>query len=206
MTALLKAALLAALLWSANAHADAIADLKTFLATNSSLQGQFTQTVSQPAKSNRKPMVSSGTFAVQRPGKFRWVYATPYEQVIVSDGKQVWLYDADLKQVTIKPVSQALDASPAALLSGNQIDKLYDLHDLPAQNGVSWLRATPRNPDSTFKQVEIGLFQGKLAQMRLFDQFGQTTQIVIEQLQVNNKVDSKQFSFTPPKDVDVVQE
>ncbi|WP_236822507.1 outer membrane lipoprotein chaperone LolA [Andreprevotia sp. IGB-42] len=179
--------------------------MKKFLAASNGMQGQFTQIV-QPKKSGEKTTQSSGSFAIQRPGKFRWAYAAPYEQLIVSDGKQVWLYDADLRQVTIKQVGNALDASPAALLAGDQIDKLYELKNLTDKNGLGWLQATPRNAESTFRRVEIGLRNGELAEMVLYDQFGQTTRVLVNQLVVSNRIDAAQFRFTPPKDVDVVRE
>ncbi len=185
--------------------ADATAELKRFLSAGSSLQGQFNQTV-LPRRSGEKPQSSSGNFAVMRPGKFRWAYAKPYEQLIVGDGSQVWLYDPDLKQVTIKRISAALDASPAALLAGDQVDKLYQLRNLPDRDGLAWLEAIPRDHESTFKKVEIGLRTGQLATMTLYDQFGQTTKVEFSALNQNNKPDQNLFRFTPPKDVDVVRE
>ncbi|SMC28868.1 outer membrane lipoprotein carrier protein [Andreprevotia lacus DSM 23236] len=205
MTAIQKFALIGSLLLAGTAHADAISDLRTFLAGNTSMQGQFKQTVLSK-QAGAKPAVSSGSFAVQRPGKFRWAYASPYEQLIVGDGKQVWLYDADLKQVTIKQVGAALDASPAAVLAGEQIDKQYELRNLPGKDGLAWVLATPRNSESTFRRVEIGLRGSELAEMVLYDQFGQTTRVAVSQLVVNAKIDAGQFRFIAPKDVDVVRE
>ena len=110
-----------ALLLAATAYAEPVADLQKALSNAKALSGDFTQTV---VNRNGKTQTSAGTFAILRPGKFRWNYKKPYEQLIIGDGKQVWLYDPDLQQVTVRDVSQALEASPAALLSGdNNLDK-----------------------------------------------------------------------------------
>ena len=102
------------------AHADAVATLRSFVKDVQSGRANFTQVVTSP--DGKKTRKSTGTLEFQRPDKFRFAYAGPTEQLIVGDGKQVWLYDTDLNQVTVRPMSQALGATPAALLSGGSLD------------------------------------------------------------------------------------
>lgn len=192
------------LLCAMPARADAVADLQAILGGLRTLQGEFTQTVVSRSGKNQ---VSSGRVAIQRPGKFRWNYRKPYEQLIVGDGKDVWLYDPDLNQVTVKQIDKALDASPAALLSGdNQLEKRYRLKSLPARNGLSWVEAVPRQNDNNFNRVRIGFINKSIRRMELEDSFGQTTHVDFHGLVANGRVDAGQFRFTPPKGADVVRQ
>ncbi|MFC7421575.1 outer membrane lipoprotein chaperone LolA [Iodobacter arcticus] len=184
--------------------ADAVSDLKNYLSSTQSLQANFKQTVtSQQGKIQN----SSGTLSIQRPGLFRWIYQKPFEQLIIADGKQVWLYDPDLKQATVKAMGKALESSPAALLAGNnQFERNYTLRPLPSREGIDWLEATPKQADQSFNSVKLGFSQGQLMQMELHDNFGQTTRIYFSALKINPKIDASQFRFTPPKDADVIRE
>ncbi len=185
------------------AHADAIGDLKQFLGSTHSLKAQFTQSVVGKGKTQ----TSTGNVAIVIPGKFRWEYQKPYQQLIVGDAKEVWLYDQDLKQATSKNVANALESSPAALLAGDTAwEKNYTLKALPDQDGLTWLEATPKREDSSFEHIRLGLANGQIQRMDLFDKFGQTTQIRFSQIVTNPKLDAGLFHFTPPKDVDVVRE
>lgn len=191
-----------AVLLASTAYAEPVADLQKALSNARALSGEFTQTV---VNRKGKTQTASGTFAILRPGKFRWNYKKPYEQLIVGDGKQVWLYDPDLQQVTVRDVSQALESSPAALLSGdNNLEKRYRLTALPARDGLDWVEATPRQNDSNFNKIRLGIAGGEIRRMELDDSFGQTTRVEFRN-QVN-KADAAQFSFTPPKGVDVVRQ
>lgn len=191
-----------AVLLASTAYAEPVADLQKALSNARALSGDFTQTV---VNRKGKTQTASGTFAILRPGKFRWNYKKPYEQLIVGDGKQVWLYDPDLQQVTVRDVSQALESSPAALLSGdNNLEKRYRLTALPARDGLDWVEATPRQNDSNFNKIRLGIAGGEIRRMELDDSFGQTTRVEFRN-QVN-KADAAQFSFTPPKGVDVVRQ
>ena len=199
----LLAVILSALTLPTLAHADANADLKQFLATTHSLQAQFTQTVTGKSK----VQTSSGTVAISIPGKFRWEYQKPYQQLIVGDGAQVWLYDPDLKQATEKNMGNALESSPAAILAGDTgWEKNYTLRPLPDKDNLGWIEATPKRADSSFEVVRLGLANGQIMQMDLLDKFGQTTQIRFSQISRNPKLDAALFHFTPPKDADVVHQ
>ncbi|AOX98996.1 outer membrane lipoprotein chaperone LolA [Jeongeupia sp. USM3] len=190
---------------SALAHADGVSDLKRFLSSTAGVQGQFNQVVS--GKPGSPTQISNGDFAIQRPGKFRWNYRKPYEQLIVGDGKRVWLYDPELRQATSKQLSAALESSPAALLAGdNALDKTYTLRNLANRDGLSWVEAVPKSKESTFDSIRLGLKNAQVVAMELQDHFGQTTKVTFSGLTQNPKQSADLFRFTPPKDVDVVEE
>lgn len=201
-----KLSLLAALLfYTASAGANGIDALKAFIADTQTAQANFTQTVLD--KNGNTKQQTSGTMAFSRPGKFRWSYQKPFEQIIVGDGTKIYLYDADLEQVTIKQLGQALGSSPAALLAGdNEIEKFYTLTDAGSHDGLTWLTATPRDKDSSFNQIQMGFNQRTLAEMKIRDNFGLTTVLKLSQLQRNPRLPASTFKFTPPAGVDVISD
>lgn len=187
------------------ACASGIDTLKTFVQQTQTARAQFKQTVQ--GKKMAAAQESSGTMELQRPGKFRWVYDQPYQQLIVGDGVKLWMYDADLKQVTVKKLDLAIGGSPAALLAGkNEIEKHFNLKDLGKRAGLDWLEATPKDKDSTFENVRMGFNGDVLEAMELHDNFGQTTLLKFSHLERNPKLAPDAFRFTPPKGVDVIGE
>jgi outer membrane lipoprotein carrier protein len=179
--------------------------LKSFISDTRTAKSAFSQTVTdQNGKLRQK---SEGTLAFSRPGKFRWVYQKPYEQLIVGDGIKLWIYDADLEQVTVKKLGDALGSSPAALLAGsNDIDRHFNLKDAGMQDGMDWLEARPKDRESTFEFVRMGFAGGTLKAMQLKDSFGQTTELRFTRLEKNPQLNSGDFKFTPPKGADVISE
>jgi len=189
----------------APAHGGSIDQLRAFLTQTSSARGEFVQRVS--ARSGSAQPVASGRFAFQRPGKFRWIYEKPYEQVIVADGERLVLYDKDLNQVTIRKLGAALPSSPASILFGsNEFEKEFEVTDAGARDGLEWVRAKPRAKESTFELIEIGFRDGLPQAMRLADNFGQVTQLIFSKLERNPKLGTETFGFTPPKGADVLTE
>jgi outer membrane lipoprotein carrier protein len=186
------------------AHAAAIDKLKTFIAATHSAQANFTQEVRDPK--GKRVQSAAGTMQFLRPGKFRWTYLKPYEQIIVGDGAKFWMYDVDLNQVTVKKLDAALGSSPAALLSGsNEIERGFNLKESAAQDGLEWLQASPKAQDSGFSAIKMGFnAQAELAVMELRDVFGHTTTLRFSNLQANPKIPAQQFQFMPPKGVDVL--
>jgi periplasmic chaperone LolA len=201
-----KLSLLAALLlYTASAGANGIDALKAFVADTRTAKADFSQTVLDKNGATRQQ--TSGTMAFSRPGKFRWAYQKPFEQLIVGDGSKIYLYDVDLQQVTIKQLDQALGSSPAALLAGNnEIDKFYVLADAGTHDGLTWLSATPKDKDGSFNQILMGFNQRTLAEMRIRDNFGLTTVLKISHLERNPKLPPSTFKFTPPPGVDVISD
>jgi len=189
----------------APAQGNSLDQLRTFLTQTSSARGEFVQRVS--ARSGAAQPAYSGHFAFQRPGKFRWTYDKPYEQVIVADGTRLVLYDRDLNQVTIRKLGVALPSSPASILFGsNEFEQEFEVADAGARDGLEWVQAKPRAKDSTFERIEIGFKDGLPQAMRLADNFGQVTQLVFSKLERNPKLDAETFRFTPPKGADVLTE
>ena len=191
------------LLASTAAHAAATDRLKTFVAASHSAQANFTQELKD--KSGKRLQSASGTMQFERPGKFRWEYRKPYEQLIVGDGKKFWLYDIDLNQVTVKKLDAALGSSPAALLSGNnEIEHGFALKDIAEREGLEWLQAIPKSSDTNFAKILMGFNAvSELVVMELHDTFGHRTVLRFSELKNNPPLPPQLFKFTPPKGADV---
>ena len=187
------------------AVASGLDQMRAFLDGTRSGRTTFTQTVT--ARSGRAPQVSSGTFAFSRPGKFRWSYEKPFQQLIVGDGDKLWIYDKDLNQVIVKKLGLALGSSPAALLAGdNALEKSFTLTGGVSSEGLEWVNAKPKTNDSGFQEVRIGFADNLPKRMELVDNFGQVTQLDFSVFDRNATVDPAQFRFTPPRGADIVGE
>ena len=187
---------------SSAAQASGLGQLQNFLVEIHSARGSFAQTVI--ARSGRKPQQSSGTFSFARPGKFRWIYEKPYDQLLVGDGEKFWSFDRDLNQVTVKKIGQAFGSSPAALLAGEALEKNFELKEGAARDGLEFVDAKPKAQDAAFQAVSIG-FKGGLPQiMEIHDTFGQTSLLKFTSFVANPSLAPGEFHFTPPKGADVV--
>lgn len=203
----LLAALLAAALLPGAAQASGVAKLKSFLDNTRSLRAEFVQSV--VAKSGRKPQNSAGLMMFQRPGKFRWQVEKPYPQLMVGDGEKFWIYDPELKQVTVKKMGKALGATPIALLTGegaSTLEKNFTLHEGGEKDGLEWVEAVPKSNDSGFEKVRLGFVGDNLRAMELLDTFGQTTTLMLNRAERNPALPAGLFRFTPPAGVDVTGE
>jgi outer membrane lipoprotein carrier protein len=199
------AAICLALLFACPASASGVDQLKAFLGGAKTGQTTFRQVVS--SKTGRVPQESSGTFAFARPGKFRWTYEKPHAQIIVGDGAKLWIYDPDLNQVVVRKLDQALGATPAALLAGDDaLEKNFELRDGGKNGDVEFVDAKPRAADSGFASVRIGLRDNLPRTMELHDSFGQMTQLSFGSFERNATVDPSLFRFVPPPGADVVGE
>ena len=199
------AAALAALLLGSAAHASSIDRFKTFVRTTQSARAQFQQTVTD--RGGKVVQQSHGQFLFLRPGRFRWVYEKPIDQLIVGDGQRVWIYDRDLNQVTVRKISKALGSTPAALLAGSSdVEAAFELSDAGESGGLEWLEAKPRDKEAGFDRIRMGFDATGVRAMELTDNFGQTTRLRFSDLVRNPKVDPSQFRFAPPKGADVLGE
>lgn len=184
--------------------ADARSELAAFSKNVNSATGSFTQ-VTQSSRGGQQP-VQQGSFAFERPGKFRWAISEPYEQLIVSDGKDLYQYDPDLAQVSIRPVGPALGNAPAQVLFGSgDLEKSFKLEPMVEKDGLQWLRATPLSPDAGFSQMEIGFDHGLPVRIDIRDAFDQTTHVEFTAIVPNPDVPDSDFRFEAPKGVDVVR-
>ena len=150
---------------------------------------------------------AEGQLSFSRPGKFRWEYRKPYEQLIVGDGEKLWVYDKELAQVTVKKLDGALGSSPAALLAGsNEIEEVYNLDAKGMKGGLDWLEAYPKTDDTMFEKVRMGFKGNTLDTMELYDHLGQVTRIRFSGIQRNPGLGPSTFTFTPPDGVDVLED
>lgn len=194
------------------ASADGLKSLESFMQNTRSAQAEFTQEVTAPAKNGQAPRTktSSGSFAFERPGQFRFDYKKPFVQTIVADGKTLWLYDADLNQVTERAQSKALGSTPAALLASapnlQALTKDFVLESAPEQDGLQWVNATPKAKDGQLQGVRVGLRGEQLAALEILDSFGQRSVIRFENVQANPDLPSATFDFKVPQGADVLKQ
>jgi len=184
--------------------ADAAAALRVegFLGQLTSLRAEFRQTVTDAR--GRVLERAEGTMALARPGRFRWDYRVPQQQ-IVSDGVTVWLYDVELEQVTIRAAGEALAGTPAMLLAGTgDLKDEFAITDAGSQGGLDWSRLMPLRTDGDFSEVRLGFAGRDLRRMTFFDRLGQTTELELSGLERNPRLDPAVFTFEPPPGVDVV--
>ena len=190
--------------FSQHSNAASLERFQSYLRTTQSARADFQQKVFD--KTGRLVQESRGSFSFLRPGRFRWTYAKP-PQLIVGDGERVWIHDADLNQVTVRRASRVLGATPAALLAGaSDIDKAFVLVEAGAKDGLEWLEARPREKESGFERIRLGMSASGVDAMELVDHFGQTTVLRFSNLERNPQLEASTFRFTPPKGVDVLGE
>ncbi len=193
------------LLLPLSALANGLDDFLAFNAATKTATARFEQQVVD--RSGRVVERAAGTFAFARPGKFRWSYEKPHQQVIVGDGQKLWIHDPDLKQVTVKRIDQAISATPAALLAGrDDITKHFTLRDGGEADGLQWVEAAPRSQDTGFERVRLGLKGRTLAAMELFDSLGGRTQLRFADLKANAAVPAESFQFKAPPGTDVLED
>src|SRR3569832_1724244 len=176
--------------------------LDAFYKEVQSLRGEFTQTVLDPRMKVGEE--AQGTLALQRPGKFRWDYKTPYHQLIVADGNKVWIYDIELEQVTVKRLDEAVGNTPAQLLSsGESLEKNFNITEEGKSGEFEWVELTPKQKDSSFEKVRLGFDQRDLRTMELKDNFGQTTRLQFSHLERNPKLVPSRIDIKPRPGADV---
>ena len=191
--------------------AGGLESLEAFMAQTQAGQADFTQVVTSPAKDGKagRSKTSSGTFAFQRPGRFKFVYQKPFEQTIVADGQTLWLYDVDLNQVTQRAQAQALGSTPAALLTSaadlKALRAEFTLESAPAEDGLEWVLALPKSKDGALQSVRVGFSGEQLAALDILDSFGQRSLIRFTQLQAAKTLPADTFRFLPPAGADVLK-
>lgn len=177
--------------------------VERFLTDVSTLEGSFEQSVLDAEGEVLE--VSSGTIEIERPGRFRWATIEPYEQWLVADGLNIWSYDVDLAQVTVKPQADALANTPALLLGGDEsaLDE-FSVASSVSDRGMTWVRLVPVDTSSGFRQVELGFVGDELSRMVFLDNLEQQTIVSLSDVTVNEAIDASRFDFEAPEDVDVV--
>lgn len=219
MTVISKALVGAGLCWALAqpACANGLDALENFLKQTKSGRAEFTQVVTSPPKAGQtqvRTKTSTGTFSFLRPSRFRFEYQKPFPQVIVADGQTLWLYDADLEQVTARKQAQALGSTPAALVATAtdlaSLQKDFNLEAQAEEQGLQWVLATPKNHDNTVQSVRMGL-RGEvgnvsLAKLEILDAMGQRSVLSFEAFSANPaQLGGGVFQFVPPKGVSVIR-
>jgi outer membrane lipoprotein carrier protein len=197
----LAAALVAA---SFGAQADAADSLRAFVKDVKGGKATFTQTVTSPDGAKQK--VSSGSFSFARPNRFRFDYAKPYAQTIVSDGNKVWFHDPDLNQVTVRKMGDALGSTPVALLTGTSIEKNFELKNQPDKDGLEWVQATPKEQGGTIQWLKAGFKGRTLAVVEIADSFGQRSMLKFNELSTDAVPPAPSFVFAVPAGADVSEQ
>lgn len=176
--------------------------LENFLANTGTLQANFQQTLR--TGEGEVLQQASGQFYLSRPGRFRWNYTEPYEQIIVSDGKRIWIYDVELAQVTVQRQSAGLPTTPMALLENSAtLYESFRVVPMDHRDGIYRLKLLSKNNESDFGEIVVGVDKQGLRFMQLHDQFEQVTDIIFSEIQTNIKLAEENFRFTPPEGVDV---
>jgi len=202
----LSSSLLGCLLMFAGAGgaaASATTEVEKYLNGLATWSADFTQTIDD---GHGKVMrTAGGKLYLQKPGKFRWDYSQPSEQLILADGKKIWFYDKDLQQANVRDMDASLANTPAVLLSGGgSVSSQFDVTALPPSDGLEWYQLIPKHSDTDFQLVRIGFRNGDLASMFLADKLNQVTQLTFSNPKRNAKFASDLFSFVPPAGVDVI--
>lgn len=168
-----------------------------------SLRADFNQRVYDDRA--RVMQSASGQMLMQKPGKFRWDYRSPAEQVIVADGTRLWSYDVGLAQVTVRKLDKALSSTPLALLTGDApLDETFNIGAAREAEGLTWYELTPKQPQPEFRLLRVGFKGDLLVSLEMEDGFGQRTRLDFQKLERNPPLDPTLLKFTPPSGVDVV--
>lgn len=209
---ILTTATLALFFTALPAQADGLKDLETFLREVGSAQAGFTQVVTSPKRAGEtmaRSKTSSGHFEFLRPNRFRFEYTKPFPQTIVADGQTLWLYDADLNQVTARKQQEVLGSTPAALIAAGTdmkaLSAVFELKAAPAQDGLEWLEAKPKAKDGQLQSVRVGFRAGQMAALEIADSLGQRSVLTFNQWQDNAPLKAEQFRFKPPAGADVIR-
>jgi outer membrane lipoprotein carrier protein len=203
----------------AQPSADALESLRQFLQLTNSGRAQFTQLVTSPAKADQIPRrkTSSGTFEFQKPQQFRFAYQKPFVQTMVSDGQSLWLYDADLNQVTVRKQSQLLGQTPAALIASSgdlrALQAEFHLTSEPDSEGLQWVKATPKQTEGAIQMIRVGLKAAQasnqniptLSALEIVDGLGQTSRLSFQNFEANVKLASETFQFKVPAGAQVIR-
>jgi outer membrane lipoprotein carrier protein len=148
---------------------------------------------------------STGRFAVERPGRFRWAYESPYEQILVSDGSVLWVHEPDLKQASRRPAAEAMAGTPAELLAGEAaLSQAFTIQPLPAEGGAQGWRLEPRQRDAEFSRIDLW-FEGDTPVRLVFsDPLGGSTEVRFSAPRLNARLPRATFRFSPPRGHEVV--
>ncbi|MEY3441654.1 MAG: hypothetical protein RL493_900 [Pseudomonadota bacterium] len=197
------------LMLSLNVFAEGISDLNAFVNNVSSMSSEFSQVVLD--KKGSKLQDVEGVMLFKRPNKFRWDYLKPYQNQIISDGDRLYMYDQDLRQVSINSIAKVGGSTPLLIIAGKNIEKYFTLKNIESQAGdessqnIKWVEAIPKEEGAGFSKVMLGLTENKLSVMKIVDAFEHITTISFKNAKYNVSLSDNDFLFKLPNGVDVVQ-
>ena len=197
------------LMLSLNVFAEGISDLNAFVNNVSSMSSEFSQVVLD--KKGSKLQDVEGVMLFKRPNKFRWDYLKPYQNQIISDGDRLYMYDQDLRQVSINSIAKVGGSTPLLIIAGKNIEKYFTLKNIESQAGdessqnIKWVEAIPKEEGAGFSKVMLGLTENKLSVMKIVDAFEHITTISFRNAKYNVSLSDNDFLFKLPNGVDVVQ-
>lgn len=182
--------------------ADGVGQLRDFMRSVDGLSARFEQTLS--SSDSVQTMRSSGKLMLRRPNLFRWEYLEPERQQIIADGRQVWLYDQELEQVSVQTQDKALRGTPAMLLtSGETLEQYFDLLEAGQREGMQWVQLTPLTDDGQFSNILLAFQNTELRVMEMADKFGQTTRLDFHDIDHSPELEDSLFRFERPDNVDL---
>jgi outer membrane lipoprotein carrier protein len=183
--------------------ADGLQQFKAFMQDLHTLKAAFRQTIQRP--DDDVVYASNGVFYLKRPGQLRWEYEDPATQVIVADGKRIWLHDIELEQVSHRSQRAALEGTPAQLLSGSApVEENFELEDQGVQEGLAWIELRPKDKEAQFVKLRLALADNRLERMEMYDSFGQITRFIFYGMQRNPELSEQLFVFVPPSQIDLI--
>lgn len=187
-------------------HAETAENLTLLLKNMHGMQASFTQSILD--KNGKVMQTNSGRMALHRPNQFRWEVIKPIRQLIVTNGKQLWIYDPDLEQVTIRKLVKAAGETPAMLLSDENLALTHEFSVKPLKkiNSVQWFLLVPKDKGSVISQLKLGFKENQIQGMQIEDHLGHLTQIEFSQVKFNKPIATSLFNFKPPANVDVINE
>jgi outer membrane lipoprotein carrier protein len=194
------------------AQASGLDSLEHFVKSARTGRAEFTQVVTGPAREGQaaKSKTSSGTFEFARPNRFRFEYRKPFEQTIVADGQTLWLYDADLRQVTQRKQADVLGSTPAALIASAPdlatLRRDFTLEAAGQKDGLQWVQATPKDKEGQLRSMKVGFRGNQLAALEINDSFGQRSMLTFDKMELNAALAPEVFNFKPPQNADVVKQ
>jgi outer membrane lipoprotein carrier protein len=197
---------------AAGARASGLDALENFVKTARSGRAEFTQVVTAPPKDGKaaRTKTSTGTFEFARPNRFRFDYRKPFEQTIVADGQTLWLFDADLNQVTQRKQAQVLGSTPAALIASAPdlatLRRDFDLQAAGEKEGIQWVQATPKAKEGQLHSMKVGFRGNDLAALDILDSFGQRSVLTFTKMELNAALPAATFTFKPPTSADLVKQ
>ena len=149
---------------------------------------------------------SVGLLWLSRPNRFRWEYSEPFAQTIVSDGINIWEYDVELEQATVRKFTDVVDRSAAQILAGtNDLEENYIVEDLGIQGQLAWVSIQPKTEESAqFQSMRLGFDERSLRSVEILDTLGNTTRLQLLDVVQGSEFDEATFQIVIPQGVDLI--